>query len=127
MRIHSCFLLCLLTTTAFSQPGNEQLIAASQAGASPLFFEPAAADVIQPPAFDNTKECTVRSGLPNFFHKVQSGKSVTIAYIGGSITQGVHCYRTSSARYIQSLYPAVKMKFINAVIFACLFLENEET
>jgi lysophospholipase L1-like esterase len=114
MRIHSCFLLCLLTTAAFSQPGNEQLIAASQAGATPLFFDPAAAAVIQPAVFDNEKECTIRSGLPDFFHKVQSGKSVIIAYIGGSITQAIHGYRMSSARYIQSLYPAVKMKFINA-------------
>lgn len=110
-------LFCVFTTEAFSQANtSEQLIAASQAGSTPLFFDPAAGNtvVIQPPAFDNTKECTVRSGLPNFFNKVKAGKPVTIAYIGGSITQGVHCYRTSSARYIQSLYPAVKMKFINA-------------
>lgn len=118
MNLRYCILLFAagITTTAFSQQNREQLIAASQAGASPLFFDPAAGEipVIQPPAFDNTKECTVRNGLPNFFNKVRPGKPVTIAYIGGSITQGVHCYRTSSARFIQSMYPSVKMQFINA-------------
>lgn len=119
MNLKRPFVLLLaasITTTAFSQTTREQLIAASQAGASPLFFDPTVGDipVIQPSAFDNAKECTVRNGLPNFFNKVRSGKPVTIAYIGGSITQGVHCYRTSSAQYIQALFPSVKMKFINA-------------
>jgi hypothetical protein len=120
------FLFCAFNTAAFSQSNREQLIGASQAGSSPLFFDPGAGPVIQPAAFCRANhatvlnrdtvipECTVRQGLPNFFNKVKAGKPVTIAYIGGSITQGVHCYRTSSARYIQSLYPAVKMKFINA-------------
>jgi lysophospholipase L1-like esterase len=115
-------MFCAFTTAAFTQPDREQLIAASQAGASALFFDPAAGDVpvIQPAAFNRSTrdtgiaECTVRSGLPNFFHKAKAGKPVTIAYIGGSITQGVHCYRTASARYIQSLFPAVKIKAINA-------------
>jgi lysophospholipase L1-like esterase len=115
------FVAGVVATTAYTQTpkqdaSREQLIAASQAGASPLFFDPAAGNtpVIQPAAFDNAKECTIRNGLPNFFHKAQTGKSVTIAYIGGSITQAVHGYRTSSARFIQSMYPSVKMKAINA-------------
>ncbi len=56
----------------------------------------------------------MRNGLPNYFHKLQSGKPVTIAYIGGSITQAVYCYRTRSARFLQSMYPAIPMKAVNA-------------
>ena len=112
----------ILTAAAFTQQpkqdaaSREQLIAASQAGSSPLFFNAAATDlpVLQPLAFDNTKECTVRNGLPNFFNKVRLGKQVTIAYVGGSITQAVHGYRTRSAHYIQSLFPSVPIKAINA-------------
>ncbi len=97
---------------------EERLRAASQGGASPLFFDPAAADipVIKPLEFDNTKECKVRNGLPNFFHKAANGKPVTMGFIGGSITQAVYGYRTRAARYIQSLYPGTPMKAINAGI-----------
>jgi hypothetical protein len=97
---------------------EERIRAASQAGASPLFFNPAAADipVIKPLEFDNSRECIVRNGLPNFFQKAGAGKPVTMAYIGGSITQAIYGYRTRSARYIQSLYPNVPMKAINAGI-----------
>lgn len=95
---------------------RERLIAASQAGASPLFFDPAGenAPVLQPATFDNSRECTVRDGLPNFFFKAGKGKPVTIGYIGGSITQAIHGYRVRSAQFIQSLFPKVKMKGINA-------------
>lgn len=95
---------------------RERLIAASQAGATPLFFNPAAADVpvIEPSHFNNGKEYTVREGLPNFFSKAKAGKPVTIGYIGGSITQAIYGYRTRSARYIQSMFPTVPMKAINA-------------
>jgi hypothetical protein len=97
---------------------EERIRAASQGGASPLFFNPAAADipVIKPLEFDNSRECTVRNGLPNFFHKAATGKPITMGYIGGSITQAIYGYRASSARYIQSLYPNVPMKAINAGI-----------
>ncbi|MDF2192708.1 SGNH/GDSL hydrolase family protein [Paraflavitalea sp. CAU 1676] len=95
---------------------REQLIAASQSGASPLFFDPGAKDVqvIQPLNFGNAQECEVRGGLPNFFEKAAAGKTVTIGYIGGSITQAVHGYRASSARFIQSMFPRTLMKAINA-------------
>lgn len=95
---------------------REKLIAASQSGASTLFFNPAAADipVIQLSDFADAKEFTVRKGLPNFFAKARAGKPVTIGYIGGSITQAVYGYRTRSARYIQSMFPAATMKAINA-------------
>lgn len=116
------FTAVLLSGLALAQNKNadeaerEKLIAASQSGATPLFFDPAAADipVIQPGDFNDPGEFTVRHGLPNFFYKAKAGKPVTMAYIGGSITQAVHGYRTRSARYIQSLFPAVTIKAINA-------------
>lgn len=114
----------LITGNSFGQNNKadatyeERLRAASQGGASPLFFDAAAADVpvIKPLEFDNSKECIVRNGLPNFFYKAKSGKPVTMGFIGGSITQAVYGYRTRTARYIQSLYPNTPMKAINAGI-----------
>lgn len=114
----------LLSGVAFAQNNwtadsyEERIRAASQGGASPLFFDPAAAGipVIKPLDFDNSRECTVRDGLSNFFRKAKAGKQIIIGYIGGSITQAIYGYRTRSARYIQSLYPAAPMKAINAGI-----------
>jgi lysophospholipase L1-like esterase len=93
-----------------------RLIAASQSGASPLYFNPGdtAVPLIAPGTFYNEKECTVRGNLPHFFKKVSAGKPVTIGFIGGSITQGNQCYRPQTARYIQSLFPAATMEGINA-------------
>ena len=115
------FTLLLLPAAVLAQNKNEdtereKLIAASQSGASPLFFDPAATDipVIHPGDFKNARECTVRKGLPNFFARARAGKPVTIGYIGGSITQAVYGYRTRSARYIQSMFPVTPMKAINA-------------
>src|SRR5689334_19845427 len=70
---------------------REKLIDASQSGASPLFFNPAAPGpaFIQPGDFDNPKEFTLRNGLPNFLEKARAGKPVTVGYIGGSITQAL--------------------------------------
>jgi lysophospholipase L1-like esterase len=116
------FGLLLIASTAFTQSKSaedaerEKLIAASQSGASPLFFDPAAKDVpvIQLSTFKDPREFNIRKGLPNFFAKAKAGKPVTVAYIGGSITQGVYGYRTRSARYIQSMFPNTPMKAINA-------------
>lgn len=38
----------------------------------------------------NLVEFHPRGNLPNFFKKIKSGKEVTIAYIGGSITEAVN-------------------------------------
>ena len=97
---------------------REKLIAASQAGAMPLFFDPNMPDIpaITPGDFSNDKECELRGGLPNFFEKVQKNEPLLVGYIGGSITRGHNLYRTQSARFIQSNWPGSKMKFINAGI-----------
>jgi len=95
---------------------RESKIAATQGGATPLFFDPNTDNIplITPGTYYNEQECNVRGGLPNVMAKLKAGKPVTIGYIGGSITQGMYCYRTQSAKYLQSLYPSVNMKWINA-------------
>jgi lysophospholipase L1-like esterase len=109
------FSITVLHVTAQSEE-EKKLIAASQAGASPLFFNPDTGNVplIAPGNYYNGQECTVRGGLPNFFAKVQAGKPVTIGYIGGSITQGIYCYRSQSAKYINAIYPGIKKTWLNA-------------
>lgn len=114
-----CCLLVFATAVLHAAAQSEEekkLIAASQAGASPLFFRPDTGDVplITPGTFFNEQECTVRGGIPNFLAKVHAGKPVTIGYIGGSITQGFYCYRTQSARYINALYPGAEKTWLNA-------------
>ncbi|NLR66553.1 SGNH/GDSL hydrolase family protein [Chitinophaga varians] len=110
----------LLLTSAYCQGREEaeeaRLIAASQAGASPLYFNPGDATVplVSTGGFYNNNECTVRGGLPHFFRKAAAGQPLTIGFIGGSITQGSQCYRPQAARYIQSMFPAAAMKGINA-------------
>lgn len=117
----STIMLCLaISSGVMAQHKDERetfnLAAASQAGASPLYFNPAdpAVPLITPGSFSNDKECAVRNGLPHFFKKAASGEPLTIAFIGGSNTQGMQCYRPQTARYIQSMFPAVAMKAINA-------------
>ena len=94
----------------------ENLIAASQAGASPLFFDPGAyiSPVIRAQNFSDPNEFKIRSGLPNFFNKIKKGEAVIIGYLGGSITRADNQYRLQSAKFIQNLYPLVKIVGINA-------------
>jgi lysophospholipase L1-like esterase len=97
---------------------RERLISASQAGAMPLFFDPSETQVpaISPGGFNNAKEFSPRKGLPNFFSKAQKGRPLVVGYIGGSITRGNNLYRTQSAKFIQGMYPALRIKFVNAGI-----------
>ena len=99
-----------------SDKERESKIAATQGGATELFFDPMVPNVplITPGSFYNEKECIVRGGLPGFFAKIKANRNLTIGYIGGSITQGFYCYRTQSAKYIQTLFPQQSFKFINA-------------
>lgn len=113
----------LLLSSCFSQEpaakGNLQtdsLIAVSQAGAMPIFFDPSDvyAPVISTADYKDSLECLVRGGIPNFFCKMHTVDSVTIGYIGGSITRGDNMYRNQSAEFIQQMYPGVRIKAINA-------------
>lgn len=106
-----------LFSQAFAQTAEERkLIAASQADAAPLYFNPMTADVpvINAGKFYDEKECVVRGGMPAFFAKLKASKPVTIAYIGGSITQGAQCYRPQSAKAIAAMFPHVKITWLNA-------------
>ncbi|MDH7460492.1 SGNH/GDSL hydrolase family protein [Chitinophagaceae bacterium 26-R-25] len=111
-------MITLLNTGESIAQSSDDLskIEASQGGASPLLFEPKGNDMplIAPGNFVNASETAVREGLGNFFHKIENAQPVTVAFIGGSITQGNFCYRLQIARYLQHLYPKVSFKWVNA-------------
>ncbi|MGX5817087.1 SGNH/GDSL hydrolase family protein [Chitinophaga lutea] len=91
------------------------LIAASQAGASPLYFQPAATTpLVSAGDFRDDKECIVRDGLPAFFAKAKAGQPVLVGFIGGSITQGNAGYRPQVLRYLQHMFPANTITALNA-------------
>lgn len=99
-------------STAFLR---QDAIAGSQSGASPLFFEAGVVPAGQQPSYyKNEQEVSIRNGLPNFFNKVKLGKPVTVAFIGGSVTQMDNKYRNQTAKYIQNLYPKSNIRFMNA-------------
>ena len=112
---------------------NAVIIAASQAEASAIFFNmnDVAVPLILPSDFKDANEYHRRNGLPNFFAKAKAGKKLKIAYIGGSITRSNNMYRLQSAKFIQNLFPKVRMEGINAGISgtdadlgACRFSEQ---
>ncbi|GEP94704.1 acyl-CoA thioesterase [Chitinophaga cymbidii] len=57
-----------------------------------------------------------RSGLANFFTKMNAGGNVKIAYFGGSITEAGNGWRDQSFNWLQSKYPAVTLSQVNAGI-----------
>lgn len=55
--------------------------------------------------------------------KLADGEEVTVAFLGGSITQGTgadfeHCYAALTAKWIQDTYPSAKVNYVNAGIGA---------
>ncbi len=55
--------------------------------------------------------------------KLQAGEEVTIAYLGGSITQGTgadneNCYAALTTKWIEEQYPSAKVNYVNAGIGA---------
>ncbi|MBQ4165725.1 MAG: SGNH/GDSL hydrolase family protein, partial [Oscillospiraceae bacterium] len=61
--------------------------------------------------------------LAKFFKKLQAGEDVTVAYLGGSITQGSSaggglCYADLTTKWLQEKYPDVKINHVNAGIGA---------
>jgi len=61
------------------------------------------------------QEVCVRDGIGNFVAKVKSGKTVKIAYFGGSITE-MDGWRRLSREWLQSEYPDCRFQEINAAI-----------
>jgi lysophospholipase L1-like esterase len=62
------------------------------------------------------QELQARSGLPNFYAKLQRGDSVKIVYFGGSITAAGGGWRDQSAAWIQQEFPQAKVSQVNAAI-----------
>lgn len=61
--------------------------------------------------------------LANFFKKLQAGEEVTVAYIGGSITQGssagpANCYAMLTTEWLQQKFSGTKVNYVNAGIGA---------
>jgi lysophospholipase L1-like esterase len=70
----------------------------------------------QADTLSRARETRVRLGMPNFFAKLKAGKPVTIAFLGGSITQTDKGYCDQSVAWLQARYPASVMKTVNAGI-----------
>ncbi len=60
-------------------------------------------------------ECEPRNGLPNFFAKLESGGTVRIAYVGGSITEA-EGWRDFSRDWFAAQYPKAGVEQIRATI-----------
>ncbi len=56
----------------------------------------------------DAEECHRRAGLANFQAKLEAGKDVKIAYLGGSITAAPG-WRVLSRQWFQQQYPKVKV------------------
>ena len=61
--------------------------------------------------------------LAEFFKKLRAGKEVTVAFLGGSITQGSSagndlCYARLTANWIQEQFPDATVNYVNAGIGA---------
>lgn len=72
--------------------------------------------VAQSDSLVNAVEATYRAGLPNFFDKINRGKSVKIAYLGGSITRADKGWREQTFVAFQKQYPGVRFEEIMAAI-----------
>ncbi|MFD2556457.1 SGNH/GDSL hydrolase family protein [Sphingobacterium tabacisoli] len=108
--------LCTVATAVAQTRGELDKIASSQGGASSLLFRVnlEEMDTIVYDDFYNDKECKVRRGVPNFLAKLSKGEEVTVAFIGGSLTQANYCYRQQVAGFMQRQYPRVRFTWINA-------------
>lgn len=65
--------------------------------------------------FNTTEELRSRSGLPNFFSKIKSGKKVRVAYLGGSITHQ-EGWRPKTFKWLEKQYPKTFFEMINAAV-----------
>ena len=60
-------------------------------------------------------ECHPRAGLPHFTAKIESGETVRVAYLGGSITAAPG-WRIQSRQWLQQQYPKATIEEIHAAI-----------
>ena len=78
-----------------------------------LFVQPAVAQDAFP--LRDAIECTPRAGLPNVRAKIEAGKIIRIAYLGGSITAAAG-WRIQSREWLEKTYPNAKFEEIHAAI-----------
>lgn len=57
----------------------------------------------------------IRDGLPHFYEKINKGKDITVAFLGGSITYNAG-WRPMVCDYLREQFPGVKFHFIMAGI-----------
>lgn len=70
----------------------------------------------QPDSLMAAKEFSPRGGLPNFFAKINAGKPVNIAFLGGSITRAGNGYRDQILTWFKEQYPVNQFKEIMAAV-----------
>ncbi|MBC8034712.1 MAG: SGNH/GDSL hydrolase family protein [Chitinophagaceae bacterium] len=70
----------------------------------------------EPTPTDGLNELNYRGGLPNFFNKIKAGKEVTVAYLGGSITQIGNGWRDMTYNWLDSSFPDATFRQIEASI-----------
>ena len=61
------------------------------------------------------EEVHVRKGAGNFLEKLKAGKSVTVAYLGGSITE-MSGWRNMTTDWLRKTYPAAEVEEVHAAI-----------
>ena len=106
LRVHYIRILILFSILGIGFGGEAQ----------PLLFEVNPRYVLNDIAeFNDTNECIVRSGLPNFFKKIKQKKSlIKVAFLGGSITRADEQYRLQITSYMQSFDTSCIIQGINA-------------
>lgn len=64
----------------------------------------------------NSTAAVYRGGLPHFFSKIKAGKTVKVAYLGGSITRADNGWRDKSFQWLKTHYPTAQFEQIMASI-----------
>lgn len=81
-----------------------------------LFFLWACVANAQSDSLKNIIESNYRKGLPNFFDKIRKGKTIKVAYLGGSITRADNGWREQTFNWLQQEYPHTPFEQIMAAI-----------
>src|SRR3954471_23006067 len=56
----------------------------------------------------------VRTGCPNILKKLKAGQPVTVAFLGGSITENRGTFATTIPQWLREQYPTAKIEAVNA-------------
>lgn len=97
----------------FEKSGFRTAIAAAAIASAP--FQTALSGAPNPEAVRPLAEFSERLGMPNLAKKLEEGKNVKIAYLGGSITEQ-NGWRVHSRKYLARKYPKARVGEINAAI-----------